>query len=513
MKHLISTVLMLWAKVLLSFVFLIGLTISFEATFAQEEAATQEAQEKQNAEIDPNGFSSIPEALSRLLNRQKENRRFEELRDLRISLLADIPRLRSELQQLNGDLESNRNEQIALESRLDRVRSGEETPEMLQLKNQQNTLRTTLETTKSEIQRATTRRDRALAAVKAAQDGVIATQAEITRIKGELEMLRTQFEEKNLETRRLMANANARVEEQSLVLRSAEAALGDFHQVLKLQEREPTADDTKRLEKLQDDVRLARASRDKIEIEEMASGDIVTARMEAEALERRISVHEADLERFYSQQRLGNTEVNAAKRDVNSEQDLLEEVTFALERANQEIVLLETRISEQTKRDAESPIGEVALEADLQDLIQSESEITGRLEEIAENLPKANAELAEVENEINTMLIPRSAENEFKRDISTSFTWLVGMVIVLFFLLALWDSNMREVVFSAEAGIQFVTLFSLVIAIILFGITGILEGKELSALLGGISGYILGRSSTPSAPKPPPATAVKPVTE
>jgi hypothetical protein len=34
-----------------------------------------------------------------------------------------------------------------------------------------------------------------------------------------------------------------------------------------------------------------------------------------------------------------------------------------------------------------------------------------------------------------------------------------------------------------------------VIAIILFGITGILEGKELSALLGGLSGYILGRTS------------------
>lgn len=33
------------------------------------------------------------------------------------------------------------------------------------------------------------------------------------------------------------------------------------------------------------------------------------------------------------------------------------------------------------------------------------------------------------------------------------------------------------------------------IAIILFGITDILGGKELSALLGGISGYILGRVS------------------
>jgi presenilin-like A22 family membrane protease len=46
---------------------------------------------------------------------------------------------------------------------------------------------------------------------------------------------------------------------------------------------------------------------------------------------------------------------------------------------------------------------------------------------------------------------------------------------------------------GSQSGIQFLTLFSLVIAIILFGITDILEGKELAALLGGLSGYILGR--------------------
>ncbi len=39
-----------------------------------------------------------------------------------------------------------------------------------------------------------------------------------------------------------------------------------------------------------------------------------------------------------------------------------------------------------------------------------------------------------------------------------------------------------------QSGIQFLTLFSLVIAIILFGI----KGKELAALLGGLSGYIFG---------------------
>jgi presenilin-like A22 family membrane protease len=69
------------------------------------------------------------------------------------------------------------------------------------------------------------------------------------------------------------------------------------------------------------------------------------------------------------------------------------------------------------------------------------------------------------------------------------------MVIFGFFVVALRDETVRREIFAGQAGIQFITLFSLVIAIILFGITDILEGKELSALLGGLSGYILGRST------------------
>jgi hypothetical protein len=94
---------------------------------------------------------------------------------------------------------------------------------------------------------------------------------------------------------------------------------------------------------------------------------------------------------------------------------------------------------------------------------------------------------------INALLIPESAKNEFKTTISQYFAYMVGAVIALFFGISFWDENVRRTIFRNQAGIQFITLFSLVIAIILFGITGILEAKELSALLGGISGYILGR--------------------
>jgi hypothetical protein len=80
---------------------------------------------------------------------------------------------------------------------------------------------------------------------------------------------------------------------------------------------------------------------------------------------------------------------------------------------------------------------------------------------------------------------------------STIFAILIGVVIGGFFLMAWIDDTVRRAIFSGQTGLRFVTLFSIVIAIILFGITGILQDKELAALLGRLSGYILGRYSAP----------------
>ncbi|WP_323908269.1 hypothetical protein [Aeromonas caviae] len=98
-----------------------------------------------------------------------------------------------------------------------------------------------------------------------------------------------------------------------------------------------------------------------------------------------------------------------------------------------------------------------------------------------------------VEDRVNVILVPENARNQFKLYITGAFSALVGLVIIGFFFVSTKDETVRRSIFFSQSGIQFLTLFSLVIAIILFGITGVLEGKELSALLGGISGYILGR--------------------
>ena len=104
-----------------------------------------------------------------------------------------------------------------------------------------------------------------------------------------------------------------------------------------------------------------------------------------------------------------------------------------------------------------------------------------------------------------------SPDQQFKGYMSGAFAALIAIVIGGFFLLASRDEVMRRAIFSGETGIQFLTLFSLVIAIILFGIINILEGKELAALLGGLSGYILGRTTQRAGAAAPtePMTALQ----
>jgi hypothetical protein len=118
--------------------------------------------------------------------------------------------------------------------------------------------------------------------------------------------------------------------------------------------------------------------------------------------------------------------------------------------------------------------------------------------------------LASVEDTIQDLLNPDIAKQKFKSTVSMVFAVLVGAVIMGFFAIAFHDERVRQAIFSGQAGMQFVTLFSLVIAIILFGITSILEAKELAALLGGLSGYILGRVTAERQPVTTPGTAPQP---
>lgn len=115
-------------------------------------------------------------------------------------------------------------------------------------------------------------------------------------------------------------------------------------------------------------------------------------------------------------------------------------------------------------------------------------------ENLASQLLTYQRLLGSIDDMVNQLFIASDATNSFKLRMSIAFSALVGVVIIGFFGIAWSNDEIKKTIFANEAGIQFITVFSIVIAVILFGIIGVLESKELSALLGGLSGYILGKS-------------------
>lgn len=93
-------------------------------------------------------------------------------------------------------------------------------------------------------------------------------------------------------------------------------------------------------------------------------------------------------------------------------------------------------------------------------------------------------------------------EGKFRLWITCIFSCCVGALLLFFFIFISRnsESNIVKDFLSTGNGLQFITLFCLIIAIILFGVLGVLEGRELAAILSGISGYILGKGI--NNPKP-----------
>jgi hypothetical protein len=129
---------------------------------------------------------------------------------------------------------------------------------------------------------------------------------------------------------------------------------------------------------------------------------------------------------------------------------------------------------------------------------QAISDLAKQQEDASREQVDLQETLGGIDDMVNQLFISNDAEQGFKLSMSRTFAILVGVVIVGFFLVAISNEEIKKTIFSNEAGIQFITLFAIVIAVILFGIIGVLQDKELSALLGGLSGYILGKSHPPN---------------
>lgn len=132
----------------------------------------------------------------------------------------------------------------------------------------------------------------------------------------------------------------------------------------------------------------------------------------------------------------------------------------------------------------------------IKDNLQTASESKPVLAANKSEQQKKRDRLFKIEQRIAQLFDATRDVNQFRLYATISFGVLVFIVVGGFYLIAWYKQGVAQTIFAGELGMQFVTLFLIVIAIILFGIMGTLEGKELSALLGGLSGYILGRAGT-----------------
>jgi hypothetical protein len=110
------------------------------------------------------------------------------------------------------------------------------------------------------------------------------------------------------------------------------------------------------------------------------------------------------------------------------------------------------------------------------------------------NTAEIKRDMTSCQSQIDSALAPEYKTQEFRKQISYGFSALLGLLLVVFIVVVIKAEKGFAYIFFSDTGLQFITIFVLIIAIILFGILGALEGRELSAILAGISGYILGKS-------------------
>lgn len=136
------------------------------------------------------------------------------------------------------------------------------------------------------------------------------------------------------------------------------------------------------------------------------------------------------------------------------------------------------------------------------------------------NIQTINTDIEKITRTINNRMNLEQSQQSFRQWTSMIYAILIAIIILSFFLI-LFKSNSKETatLLMGESGLQFITLFSLIISIILFGVLNILEGKELAAIISAIAGFILGKYNPgkntdqipPQLPPVPPIPPTPPI--
>lgn len=180
-------------------------------------------------------------------------------------------------------------------------------------------------------------------------------------------------------------------------------------------------------------------------------------------------------------------------------EELADEVRDLPPRAHleRELARLKTELEKEQKATTPDTVKIGAVQGYIDDTTQKLESVktAGDLQTKKDNAYFLRRRLTQVEQKIASLFDDKRDVSWFRAISTIIIGFLIAVVVGGFYLIAWKKDGIAAKIFGGEMGMQFVTLFLIVIAIILFGIMGTLEGRELAALLGGLSGYILGKAS------------------
>lgn len=111
----------------------------------------------------------------------------------------------------------------------------------------------------------------------------------------------------------------------------------------------------------------------------------------------------------------------------------------------------------------------------------------------------SNIQYAESDISLCTYQIDIAVDSDYENKITERWVSYISLLSIAAFIIGLVlvfvfrPSNLKDLLNNTT--LQFIALFVIVIAVIIFGLLKILGGSELAAILSAISGYILGKGT------------------
>lgn len=194
-------------------------------------------------------------------------------------------------------------------------------------------------------------------------------------------------------------------------------------------------------------------------------------------------LNQIDLTTFLKlQSELGSLEKNAnGLYDISDLVAALEESYFYFDYKNT------GNVTDRTRNKIISEINNVISEA---------TSAKNQLKTLKANINTVSSDIESCKEAMDSALKTEDRKQKFTRTVAIAGFSVIFLIIGLFFYTMLARGKAEDVArLIGFTGLQFITLFAVIICLVIFGILSMIPGSELASILSAISGFILGKGN------------------